>query len=66
MIRIGIICPSNIAYRRFMPALKKRDGFEYVGVAYANSEEWFGGRAAPERIYRVIGLFMVKPSISIV
>lgn len=50
MIRIGIICPSNIAYRRFMPALKKRDGFEYVGVAYANSEEWFGGRAAPEVI----------------
>ncbi len=50
MIRIGIICPSNIAYRRFMPALKKCDGFEYVGVAYANSEEWFGGRAAPEVI----------------
>ena len=43
MIRIGIICPSEIALRRFLPALKKVEGdFEYVGVAYANAEEWFG------------------------
>lgn len=42
-IRIGIISPSNIAYRRFLPALKKCNAFEYVGVAVASPEEWFGG-----------------------
>lgn len=40
-MRIGIICPSEIAFRRFLPALKKTD-IEYVGVAYASIEEWFG------------------------
>jgi len=40
-VRIGIICPSEIAFRRFLPALKKMD-FDYVGVAYATAEEWFG------------------------
>lgn len=40
-MRIGIICPSEIAFRRFLPALKKTD-IEYVGVAYATVEEWFG------------------------
>ena len=42
MIRIGIICPSEIAFRRFLPALNKSGDFEYVGVAYANKSEWFG------------------------
>ena len=42
MIRIGIICPSEIAFRRFLPALDKSGDFEYVGVAYANKSEWFG------------------------
>lgn len=45
MIRIGIICPSNIAFRRFLPALKKCENFTYVGVACATPEEWFGGDA---------------------
>lgn len=45
-IRIGIICPSNIAYRRFLPALKKCENFTYVGVAYATEAEWFGENAA--------------------
>lgn len=40
-MRIGIICPSEIAFRRFLPALKKTD-IEYVGVAHASVEEWFG------------------------
>lgn len=42
MIRIGIICPSEIAFRRFMPALQKCEGLTYVGIAYASAEEWFG------------------------
>ena len=43
MIRIGIICPSEIAYRRFMPALKKAEGeIVFAGIGYASPEEWFG------------------------
>lgn len=43
MIKIGIICPSEIAYRRFMPALKKaEDEIAFAGIGYASPEEWFG------------------------
>lgn len=43
MIRIGIICPSEIAFRRFMPALKKAEKeFVFAGIGYASPEEWFG------------------------
>jgi len=43
MIRIGIICPSEIAFRRFMPALKKAENeIEFAGIGYASPEEWFG------------------------
>lgn len=43
MIRIGIICPSEIAFRRFMPALKKAEGETvFAGIGYASPEEWFG------------------------
>lgn len=43
MIRIGIICPSEIAFRRFLPALKKAsDQFSFAGVAIASPDEWFG------------------------
>lgn len=41
-IKIGIICPSEIAFRRFMPALIQCEEFEYAGVAVANSDEWGG------------------------
>lgn len=43
MIRIGIICPSEIAFRRFMPALQTAsDKIQFAGIAYSNPEEWFG------------------------
>ncbi len=43
MIRIGIICPSEIAFRRFMPALKKAESeIAFAGIGYASPEEWFG------------------------
>ena len=43
MIRIGIICPSEIAFRRFMPALQKAsDKIYFAGIAYSSPEEWFG------------------------
>ncbi|BDB54714.1 NDP-hexose-3-ketoreductase [Flavobacterium ammoniigenes] len=43
MIRIGIICPSEIALRRFLPALNKAsEKFIFAGIAIASPEEWFG------------------------
>ena len=42
MKSIGIICPSEIAFRRFLPALKEAGCFEYACVAIANKEEFVG------------------------
>lgn len=42
MIRIGIICPSEIAFRRFLPSLQQAEGFQYIGVAIASPQEWYG------------------------
>jgi len=42
MIKIGIICPSEIALRRFMPALNLIHDFEFMGVAIADKSEWIG------------------------
>lgn len=42
MNRIGIICPSEIAFRRFLPALKEAGCFDYAGVAIASKEEFVG------------------------
>lgn len=39
-MKIGIVCPSEIAFRRFLPALQKNNFFEYAGVAIADKEEW--------------------------
>jgi dTDP-3,4-didehydro-2,6-dideoxy-alpha-D-glucose 3-reductase len=41
-IRVAVLCPSEIAFRRFMPALKKIKNATFVGIAHANEEEWFG------------------------
>lgn len=46
MIKIGIISPSEIAFRRFMPSLTNCEGLTYVGIAYASKEEWFGEKLA--------------------
>lgn len=46
MIRIGIICPSEIAYRRFLPALKLVEGFSFAGIGVASAEEWYGPNVA--------------------
>ncbi len=42
MIRIGIICPSEIAYRRFMPALSKISSFQFAGIGICSKQERFG------------------------
>ena len=49
-VRIGIICPSEIAFRRFMPAIQKLDCAEYIGVAHANAKEWFGDNEPDETL----------------
>ena len=41
-INIGIICPSEIAFRRFLPSLQKVKDFSFAGVAIASPEEWAG------------------------
>lgn len=46
MIRIGIICPSEIAFRRFLPALKEAgEDFRFAAIGIASPEEWFGDLA---------------------
>lgn len=40
-MKIGIICPSEIALRRFMPALIKTD-FSFVGLAVNSPKERYG------------------------
>lgn len=37
---IGIICPSEIAFRRFLPSLQRVEEFNFAGVAIATPEEW--------------------------
>lgn len=41
-MKIGVICPSEIALRRFMPALMLVEGLEFVGLAVCSKEERFG------------------------
>lgn len=40
--KVGVICPSEIAFRRFLPSLKRVEEFEFAGVAIASPEEWAG------------------------
>lgn len=42
MMRIGVICPSEIAFRRFLPALKQCDMIQFAGVAVADRTEFEG------------------------
>lgn len=43
MIKIGVICPSEIAFRRFLPALQSaNDEIRFAGIAIASPKEWFG------------------------
>lgn len=41
-MKIGVICPSEIARRRFMPALISNELFEFAGLARYSQEERFG------------------------
>lgn len=41
-MKIGVICPSEIAFRRFVPALKQCNLFQFAGVAVADCTEYEG------------------------
>lgn len=46
MIKIGIICPSEIAFRRFLPALQKvNEKIRFSAIGIASPGEWFGNLA---------------------
>ena len=42
-MNIGILCPSEIAYRRFLPALKTIDEAVLIGVGVNTPNERYGG-----------------------
>lgn len=41
-MKIAVLCPSEIALRRFMPALQSSHCFDFFGIGKASPEEWFG------------------------
>lgn len=47
-IHIGIICPSEIASRRFLPAVSSIEGISFVGVAVNSIEERYGEKKPSE------------------
>lgn len=50
-LRIGILGAADIAYRRFLPALRKTENFTFVGVAVASE----AGRERAQRIVNDFG-----------
>ena len=56
MIKIGIICPSEIAFRRFMPALKKAESdIVFAGIGFASPEQQKRERAKAQSFIDVYG-----------
>ena len=47
-MKIGVICPSEIAFRRFMPALCKIQNADFVGVGVYSESERFGNEIIHE------------------
>ena len=43
-MKLGIICPSEIAIRRFMPALQQCKGIEFAGIGVYSKEERYGSK----------------------
>lgn len=51
-MRIGIICPSEIAIRRFMPALQRCCELEFAGIGVYTKSERFGTKAITEEAFQ--------------
>lgn len=54
MNRIGIICPSEIAFRRFLPSLQRVNELTFAGVAIASPEEWAGDGKVSDSTFAII------------
>lgn len=52
-MKLGIICPSEIAIRRFMPALQQCEGLEFVGIGVYTKEERFGTKVISDEAFHV-------------
>lgn len=59
-IRVGIICPSEIAFRRFLPSLQRVSEFSFAGVAIASPEEWIGETEVTRGMVAVLNNERVK------
>ncbi len=53
-MNVGIICPSEIAFRRFLPSLQKVKELSFAGVAIASPEEWAGSGKVTENTLTII------------
>lgn len=51
-MNLGIICPSEIAIRRFMPAMQQCEGFEFVGIGVYSKEERYGNRGISDEVFQ--------------
>ncbi len=51
-MRLGIICPSEIALRRFMPALRQCEGIEFIGLGVFSKEERYGNQVICESAFQ--------------
>lgn len=49
-MKLGIICPSEIAIRRFMPALEQIDDIEFVGVGVNSISERYGDKIPNQEV----------------
>lgn len=50
-MRIGVICPSEIAIRRFMPALQQCKNFTFAGLGVFSKEERFGMKSIRDTFF---------------
>ena len=53
-MNVGIICPSEIAFRRFLPSLQMVKELSFGGVAIASPEEWAGDGNVTEATLTII------------
>lgn len=53
-MKLGIICPSEIALRRFMPALQTIPGLEFVGLGVCTPRERFGNQSPDDETIRTV------------
>lgn len=53
MLRIGVLCPADIAGKSFLPALQKQEEFEYAGLGTCTPFER-AGRMPKEQVEKLV------------